>query len=238
MTRIHYAIGDVHGRDDLLAAMHATIVADHQRHGQGHAATIVHVGDYIDGGAMSPAVIDRLMRGVAGFAVVNLKGNHEHMLLACLATDAHAAWSSWLDSDGATMLRALGLPETLDKRNPRALRDALGSERVTWIEELALYHATAEHIFVHAGIRPGVPLGQQHEKDLLWIRDGFLDCDDDFGRLVVHGHTPLDEPLVKHNRIDIDIGSDDTGRLASVVLETGAAPRFLFVEGEPGPGLA
>ncbi len=101
MTMFYYAIGDVHGRDDLLEIMHARIVSDHQSRHAGAAATIVHVGDYVDRGPDSLGVIDRLIRGMPEFELVCLKGNHEDMMLACLETDNRQVWRAWLANGGA-----------------------------------------------------------------------------------------------------------------------------------------
>jgi len=233
MTAIHYAIGDVHGRDDLLKMMHDRIIADHRaRHGN-EPATIVHVGDYIDRGPDGIAVIDRLMRGVDGFEQVCLKGNHEAMMMACAETKDHRLWLNWLGNGGDKVVKELGIVIRFGKFDPDQLLDRLGSARLEWLRALPVYHSTPDHLFVHAGIVPGVPLEEQTEKDLLWIRDRFLKSEDDHGVVVVHGHTPTEAPEIRPNRVGIDTGAFLTGRLTAVVLGEPNGPRFLTVEGAP-----
>jgi serine/threonine protein phosphatase 1 len=176
---IHYAIGDIHGRDDLLERTHERIVADHQlRHGDA-PAVIVYVGDYIDRGANSAGVIDRVMRGVPGFESVCLKGNHEQWMLDCLVTDDRYVWSPWLENGGQETLDSLGVAFRRRAYDPLVLARALGSKRLGWLDKLKLYYRAGDYVFVHAGIVPGRPLDEQEEKDLLWIRRAFLDSDED-----------------------------------------------------------
>ena len=233
MTTLHYAVGDIHGRDDLLEKMHARILADHRkRHGDA-AATIVYVGDYIDRGPDGVAVIDRLMRGLDGFDLVCLKGNHEAMMLSCTETKDHRVWLNWLSNGGDTIIRKLGLDIRFGKFDPQQLVEGLGAERMAWLQALPVHHKTPDYLFVHAGIAPGVPIEEQKEKDLLWIRGAFLNSDVDHGVVVVHGHTPAEEPEIRPNRVGIDTGAFLTGRLTAVVLGEQEGPRFLTVEGKP-----
>lgn len=232
---VHYAIGDVHGRDDLLARLHDVIQAQHRlRHGW-QPGVIVYVGDYIDRGARSVEVIDRVMRGLPGFKSVCLKGNHEQLMLDCLDTDDRDVWLSWLDNGGEETMASLGLGGR-DARNSLALARAIGPERLQWLDRLDLTYRAGDYFFVHAGIVPGRPLAEQKEKDLLWIRDHFLSSDADHGVVVVHGHTPAREPELKQNRINVDIGATFNGQLAAVVLGEKEGPRFIVIEGEPGAG--
>jgi serine/threonine protein phosphatase 1 len=236
---IHYAIGDVHGRDDLLEALHARIVADRNGRYADKPATIVYVGDYIDRGLRSREVIDRVRQGLPGFETIALKGNHEDLMLACLTTGDLDVWGMWLGNGGEQTAASFGLTvDTPDDCDPIALAKALGGERLRWFDTLKLYHRTDEHLFVHAGIVPGRPLAQQHEKDLLWIRNAFLHSDVDHGCIVVHGHTPTEQPELKSNRIGVDTGPTWYGNLTAVVLGEPEGPRFITVSGEPGPGPA
>lgn len=233
---IHYAIGDIHGRDDLLERMHERIVADHQlRHGDA-PAVIVYVGDYIDRGANSAGVIDRVMRGVPGFDSICLKGNHEQWMLDCLVTDDRYVWSPWLENGGEETLASFGVGFRPGRYDPVRLARAVGSRRLRWLDTLKLHHREGGYLFVHAGIVPGRPLEQQEEKDLLWIRRAFLDSDEDHGCIVVHGHTPTEEPERRANRIGIDTGPTWYGKLTAVVLGEPDGPRFITVSGEPGAG--
>ena len=236
LLTIYYAIGDIHGRDDLLETLHDRIVAYHQARHEGIPATLVHIGDYIDGGANSLGVIDRLMKGITGSETVCLKGNHEELLLACLGTDNRQAWSTWLRNSGDETLASLGVAFRFGGCDPSLLAEALGEQRIAWLRSLPLYHETPHYLFVHAGIVPGRPLKKQEERDLLWIRGRFLEYEGDHGVFVVHGHTPSDEPVVLSNRIGIDVGATSNGKLTAVVLDRTKYPYFLTVEGVPGKG--
>jgi serine/threonine protein phosphatase 1 len=234
---IHYAIGDVHGRDDLLEMLLARIAADRQWRHPDSPATLVYLGDYIDRGWCSREVIDRIRRDTPGFETIALKGNHEAMMLACLDTADPDVWEMWLGNGGEETAASFGLKMRVDDDcDPVALAKALGADRMTWLDALKLYHRTNEYLFVHAGIVPGRPLAQQHEKDLLWIRRAFLDSDVDHGCIVVHGHTPTEEPELKANRIGVDTGPTWYGNLTAVVLGEAEGPRFLTVSGEAGSG--
>ncbi len=234
---IHYAIGDVHGRDDLLEMMHARIEAWHRWRHTDAKGVIVYLGDYIDRGAKSVQVIDRIMGGLSGFESVCLRGNHEELMLDCLDTDDEIVWMNWLGNGGIETMESLGL-SLGDRGDSIALAKALGSRRLQWLERLKLTYQAGPYLFVHAGIVPGRPLDQQKAKDLIWIRDHFLDSEVDHGFIVVHGHTPSFTPEWKANRINVDTGATFYGQLTAVVLGAPDSPRFMTVEGEPGPGPA
>lgn len=229
---MHYAIGDVHGRDDLLVRLLDRIVADRAEHGGG-TATLVYVGDYIDRGARSVEVIDRVMRGVPGFETVCLKGNHEQMMLDTIGVDGSYAWPVWIANGGDETMKSLGLPL---RHEPAEIARALGPMRLAWLETLKISYRAGPYLFVHAGILPGRPIEEQQTKDLLWIRHRFLDSDVDHGVIVVHGHTPAQAPELRPNRINVDTGATFRGTLSAVALRDGDAPRFFTVEGEPGRG--
>jgi serine/threonine protein phosphatase 1 len=232
---IHYAIGDVHGRDDLLAMMHARIEAMHRVRHEGEPGVIVYIGDYIDRGAKSAQVIDRVMRGLPGFTSVCLKGNHEQLMMDCLETTDTEVWVNWLSNGGRETMTSLGLSYDT-ARDPIALAKALGSARLQWLDGLKLTYRAWPYLFVHAGIVPGRPLEAQKEKDLIWIRDHFLDSEADHGFIVVHGHTPSEIPEWKANRINVDTGATFYGQLTAVALGEVDGPRFMTIEGLPGPG--
>jgi serine/threonine protein phosphatase 1 len=229
MTPLHYAVGDVHGRDDLLEVMHERIAADRQLRHANMAATIIHLGDYIDRGLNSLGVIDRLMRGLPGFEVVCLKGNHEAMMLNCLETDDRQAWWMWLRNGGDATLASFGIPPQFGVNRSRELSQALGPHRIAWLRALPLYHHIPGYLFVHAGVRPGRPLEAQTEMDLIWIRDAFLESEDDFGFRVVHGHTPAREPEFRSNRIGIDTGAVFTDCLTALAVGGPEGPRVVQV---------
>lgn len=226
---ITYAIGDIHGRDALLERLHARIVHDPHRTAGCPKPTVVHLGDYIDGGPRSPDVIDRVMRGSDDFETVALLGNHEALMLECLNTDDRDIWWNWISNGGERTLEALGIPFRTHGCDPRALEGALGVQRIGWLRSLPISHVADGYLFVHAGIVPGVPLDRQQKKDMLWIRSRFLDSDTDHGYIVVHGHTQTIEPEVKSNRIGIDTGEARPKTLTAVALDGTLAPRFLSV---------
>lgn len=227
MSAVHYAIGDVHGRDDLLAALLERIAEHHGRVHPGRAGVVVQLGDVIDRGPRSAQALDRLRRGAPGFETVCLLGNHEAMMLACLGTDDPAAWAMWLANGGDATAASLGLELRCGVRDPFALRMALGPERIGWLRARPLSHAAGRWLFVHAGIAPGVPIAAQRPRDLLWIRAPFLESEADHGFIVVHGHTPGAEPELRANRIGLDTGAGHGGPLTAAVLDGDAAPVFL-----------
>lgn len=181
MEPIIHAVGDIHGRDDLLKQLHEHIKDFHRLQYQDRPREIVYVGSYIDGGAYSIEVIDRLMRGIKGVESTCLMGNHEAMMLECLNTDNRQAWYTWLSNGGDETLTSLGIFFRFGGYDPVELNRALGAERVAWLRALPLYHIAKPYLFVHAGIVPEVPIEEQQSKDLLWIRSRFLESDTDLG---------------------------------------------------------
>ncbi len=238
LKHLYYAVGDIHGRDDLLEALHECITAYHALRYKNVAATIVYLGDYIDRGANSLDVIDRGRRGLAGFQTICLKGNHEDLLLTCLKTDNRQSWYTWLGNGGGETLISLGIELRFGGYDPAQLAQALGEERIAWLNALQLYHRWGDYLFVHAGIVPAKPIEAQEPKDLLWIRNRFLDYEGDYGFRVIHGHTPNDEPVIRPNRICIDTGATSNGKLTAAVLCENAKPVFLSIEGVAGKGPA
>ena len=226
-----YAIGDIHGRSDLLAQLLEYIRDHHLFFGDGTTAEIICIGDYIDGGPDSRGVIDTLMQGINGFRLTCLMGNHEDLMLACLESDDRYVWQNWLSNGGDTTLTSFGVSTRFGGYDPRPLADALGPERIAWLDSLSLYEARNGYLFVHAGVVPGVPMKHQRKEDLLWIRSRFLDSNADHGHVVVHGHTPSDEPVVCRNRICIDTGATSNSLLTAAVLSKGEDPIFLHARG-------
>lgn len=215
-----YAIGDIHGRYDLLSAMLDTIARDASA--SAGEAQIVFLGDYIDRGADSRSVIECLLGGERrGWTC--LMGNHEAMLLAAL--DGELDWPMWLGHGGAETLFSYGLSsrEFAGRAQPEALRDAvltaIPPAHIAFLRALSGSVQIGDYFFCHAGIRPGVPLERQVLSDLLWIREDFTDSALDHGKRVVHGHTPVMEPEILPNRINVDTGAYLTHRLSCVVLE-------------------
>ncbi len=223
MTRLTYAIGDVHGRSDLLRQALAWIEAD----AGPRPARVVLVGDYVDRGPDSKGVIETLMRGPRqpGHEWVPLKGNHDAMLVAACAGHDPEPLLLWFANGGV---------ETLESYAPgwRARRslpeDVVPAEHVAFLRDLPCRFEDETRIFVHAGLRPGVPLEAQDEHDMLWIRHEFLHSGHDFGKLVVHGHTPNPGgPELLANRLNLDTGAVWTGRLTVAAFDPDArTPRF------------
>ena len=226
-----YAVGDIHGRADLLRQLHAAIAADAAsapdlRH------TVVYLGDYVDRGLDSAAVIDLVLDAApGGCAVIALKGNHEELMQRFL--DDISVGRTWLMNGGDATLASYGVrpPGFFSSADGFAKAQAdfnakLPARHRDFLDRLPLTHVEGDYLFVHAGLRPGVPLDRQREEDLLWIRDEFLESDAGFGRIVVHGHSIASEPQIRTNRIGIDTGAFASGRLTCLVLE-GANYRFL-----------
>ena len=214
-----YAVGDVHGCDDRLAALHAAIAQDLARRPV-PVAVLLHIGDYVDRGPHSAAVLERLASG-AGMAacaqIVNLMGNHERTMLDALGGE-RAAGTDWLYQGGRPTLESYGI----DPDGPReAWAPAVPAAHRDFLHGLALSHREGGYLFVHAGIRPGVALAAQVAEDLLRIRQPFLYTEQDLGVVVVHGHTPVKTPVVRANRIAIDTGAVFGGTLTAAVLEGG-----------------
>ena len=212
-----YAIGDVHGCLERLEALHALIAEDLAARPVGEAA-LVHLGDYVDRGPDSAGVVALLAAGVqlADVPTINLMGNHEHMMLAAVATGETDATDLWLANGGANSLLSWGVPRSAQ---PKEWPSYLPMPHLVFLRDLAVHHAAGGYLFVHAGIRPGIPLERQSRHDQMWIREPFLSSKEPFGPVVVHGHTPRHEPVVRPNRIGIDTGAVMGGVLTCVVLE-------------------
>jgi serine/threonine protein phosphatase 1 len=224
-----YVIGDIHGRSDLLDSIIAQIHHDVQAHPVEPCLTVT-LGDYVDRGADSRGVIDRLSRNPFPSDYVALKGNHEDMYLTSLrepSTIGH-----WRRQGGLETLHSYGVPvrAVMEGREfeqaSRAFAAAVPNEHLAFLASLKTSLPLGRYFLCHAGVRPGVPLNAQREEDLLWIRNEFLSSGENFGKIVVHGHTPVEEPQVLRNRINIDTGAFLTGRLTCLVLE-GRYYRFL-----------
>ncbi len=212
-----YAIGDIHGCDRRLAALHAAIADDLDRRPV-TAPLLLHIGDYVDRGPDSAGVIAQLLCDDAPLArvrTVNLMGNHEHTMLEALAGD-RAAGTDWLFQGGRPTLESFGL----DPDGPReSWADGIPEAHMRFLRSLALHHREGDYLFVHAGIRPGVAFENQAPEDLLRIRQPFLYTEQELGAVIVHGHTPVKAPVVRANRIGIDTGAVFGGALTCAVLE-------------------
>ena len=223
-----YAIGDIHGRSDLLALLLAKIVTDAGHSKDASRRTLVFLGDYVDRGHDSRGVVDMLLGGLPkGFETHFLKGNHEEIMLDFLRDPS--ALGHWLANGADATFRSYGMDVTELIRKgaapeawQRAFLASLPEAHRDFFQTLELAVAFGDYLFVHAGVRPGVPLEEQDPHDLVWIRGPFLKSDEDFGKIVVHGHTPAREPVIRANRIGIDTGAVFTDRLTALKLEGGS----------------
>jgi serine/threonine protein phosphatase 1 len=213
-----YAIGDVHGCADRLRAIHGWVAADLGARPVPEPL-LLHIGDYIDRGPDSAGVLDTLLHDpvAPGLSAVSLMGNHEDMLLRALAAPEEAELAQhWLFNGGDATLASWGLDA---RGGPAAWLAGIPPDHLALLRRLVLRHDAGGYLFVHAGIRPGVALAQQSAQDLMWIREPFLSSHEDFGMVVVHGHTPLREPAIRPNRVGIDTGAVMGGRLTCAVFE-------------------
>ena len=227
-----YAIGDIHGRLDLLVQLHDAI-RDDAGSAAGLATTAVYLGDYIDRGEHSREVIDLLLDApLPGFENVCLKGNHEEMMLMFL--DDSRIGETWMWNGAGATLRSYGVevtaaqlsdgPAIADRYGAwrQVLADCLPGSHGAFLHGLGMSYQAGDYLFVHAGIRPGVPLPRQQPQDMVWIRGAFLHSQANHGVCVVHGHTIFPEPNFNANRIGIDTGAYATDRLTCLVLEDDA----------------
>jgi len=227
--RLVYAIGDVHGCYDILARLLATIADDVATRGQGRRPLLIFVGDYVDRGPASAKVLSSLvwLQRNAPFEPRFLKGNHEEMLLAWLDDPAEAR--GWLRVGGAETLRSYAVdpPAEADAiddhlRARDDLLERMPASHLRFLQALELTLTLGDYAFVHAGVRPGVPLRKQAAADLLWIREPFLGHAKRFEKVIVHGHTwDSAEPTIREQRIGIDTGVYRTGVLTALRLEDG-----------------
>lgn len=224
-SRRVYAIGDIHGRLDLLQQLHDLIAADVAAAPPPVPPLLVYLGDYVDRGADSRGVVDLLLAPPPIVAErVCLAGNHERTLQAFLADSTIGP--DWFSFGGLETVLSYGTPV---ERKPssaaafEATREAFAAvfpaAHFAFLADLPMTHTVGDYVFVHAGLRPGRALAQQTEQDMLWIRDEFLDSSADFGRIVVHGHSPVEQVDVRRNRINVDTGAYSSNRLSCLVLE-------------------
>jgi serine/threonine protein phosphatase 1 len=228
-----YAIGDIHGRLDLLDDLLVRISEDAKGYRADQQRDVVFLGDYIDRGSESRGVVERLLADpLSGFSKVYLMGNHEEAMLAFL--DGQSDGLDWLSFGGLETLLSYGVPLRSMPRSEDAvlslrqsLVEAVPRRHVDFFRSCILHHDAGDYVFVHAGVRPGIALEGQNPTDLLWIRDDFLRSKVPLpGRIVVHGHTICDLPQNREHRINIDTGAFVSGRLTCLVLR-GTERRFL-----------
>jgi diadenosine tetraphosphatase ApaH/serine/threonine PP2A family protein phosphatase len=227
-----YVIGDIHGRSELLDKLTDEIKRDLAKHPVEIAVTVT-LGDYIDRGPDSRGVLERLVQNRFPTRYVGLKGNHEELFESFIANCG--AGPQWRHLGGLETLHSYGVPVSSLLRGKGyeeasiALREAVPKEHLEFLSSLQLCASTSRYFLCHAGVRPGVSLDKQQPRDLLWIRDEFLHSRKDFGKIIIHGHTPVEAPQILSNRINIDTGAFATGRLTCLVLD-GDVRRFLFAK--------
>ena len=226
-----YAIGDIHGRDDLFAGMLDLIRADNAARGPAEVSIIL-LGDLIDRGPQSSEVVDRAIRLREEFPDTRLLiGNHEECFLAALTGDVRrlryfmriggdATVASYWDNEDS-------LADATFEEVAERLPQLVPAEHVAFLGTGEDIIEIGDYAFVHAGIRPGIPLEKQSLSDLRWIRDEFLDNLADHGKMIVHGHSITAEPDEQANRIGVDVGAFRSGTLAALALE-GEQRWFLY----------
>ncbi len=220
-----YAVGDIHGRADLLEKLLQIIRKDALVEPVNHRPILIFLGDYIDRGFQSKGVIDLLLGDlVSPFETYFLKGNHEAAMLQFL--NEPAMGPRWAEFGGAETLVSYGVrpPRTRTSREEwaiasDALNRVLPPEHLDFLMSLRLSVQIGGYMFVHAGVRPGVDLARQSEQDMLWIREEFLNDSRPLGAVVVHGHTPATRPHRDSRRIGIDTGAYLSGRLTAARFE-------------------
>ena len=230
--QVAYAVGDIHGRLDLLDAILELIQADAARHAD-LRRHLIFLGDYVDRGPESRGVVDRLLQDpLPDFETIRLMGNHEQALLAFL--DGESDGGDWLAFGGLETLMSYGVPLRRMPRGEAAVLDlrlslaaALPQSHVKFFRECDLLCGIGDYVFVHAGVRPGIALESQAPIDLMWIRDDFLRAKVAVpGKVVVHGHTICDLPQDRDYRVNIDTGAFASSRLTALVLR-GNERRFI-----------
>ena len=230
VTRI-YAVGDIHGHLTRLQDIHQRIATDQAQHGD-NDEPVINVGDLVDRGPDSKGVIDHLINGIAnGENWTVLKGNHDRLLQKFVED---IDWCdqvlrpdyTWLHPrmGGWTTLNSYGVEGPPDMPLPRLqalVRQNLPQAHHRFLADMPLYHQTDKVLFVHAGIRPGIPLADQTEDDLIWIRQAFHYYMEPFEALIIHGHTVIDAVTHYGNRINIDTGAAYGHDLSAIVIEGG-----------------
>ncbi|MFN3352177.1 MAG: metallophosphoesterase family protein [Brevundimonas sp.] len=232
-----WAVGDVHGRADLLRPLIETIL---ERADPGRRTVLVTLGDYVDRGPDSRGVLDLLCEAARspGLELIALRGNHDDRMHAFLTQPELGP--AWCEFGGRAALSSYGVRAPLSRadeegwrRASAELAAALPQQHRAMLDGLRLSTTLGDYFFVHAGARPGAPLDQQTADDLMWIREPFLSDRRPFERIVVHGHTPAETPHLDHRRINLDTGAYATGVLTALRLE-GAGRALLQVRSEAG----
>jgi serine/threonine protein phosphatase 1 len=217
-----YVIGDVHGRSDLLDRVGKLIGSDLAEE-PARQPLCIFLGDYVDRGPRSAEVLQRLATQDWPLPFVALRGNHEQMLLRFLNDEAYL--EAWQQFGGLETLFSFGidvhkvLQASAFAEAQHRLKALLPTSTIDFVAAMPSSFQLGDYYFCHAGIRPGVALADQRDEDLLWIRGDFTGSAAEHEKIIVHGHTPVERPEVKFNRINIDTGAYITGTLTCLVLE-------------------
>ncbi|MEM7172504.1 MAG: metallophosphoesterase family protein [Pseudomonadota bacterium] len=220
-----YAIGDIHGRLDLLHKLYQRILEDAARQGNHLDNTLIYLGDYVDRGLNSKGVIDFVsQQQPAGFKVVRLMGNHEEMFLRFLQSPTYGAGWLRLGGDATLLSYGVAMPQGLPQKERHQalwqdLRSKIPPDHINFLTGLKLMYQAGDYVFVHAGIKPQVPLQEQKASDVMWIRSEFLSWGKDHEKFVIHGHSLSGKPDMAYARIGIDTGAYATNILTCLVLE-------------------
>jgi serine/threonine protein phosphatase 1 len=217
-----YAIGDIHGRSDCLRRVHDLIDRDKARPGARGRPVEIYLGDYVDRGPDSQGVIELLIERSRAVEARCLLGNHELILASFLRGEM--AFDEWRSMGGLETVLSYGVRarELLQQRGviaPSDLAERFPASHRSFISGLLPYVLLGDYGFVHAGVRPGAPIEKQAIEDLAWIRESFLSYHGDFGKIVVHGHTPVSAVEFLPNRINIDTGAYATNRLSVLRID-------------------
>lgn len=219
-----YCVGDIHGRDDLLLSLVKNIAEDAANY-HGHKS-IIFLGDYIDRGMRSKEVIDVLIDPafLPEFQKIFLCGNHEQTLLDFLSSDGAILKEWWRYGAQGTFysygVAVIGIPsESKFPELHAQLTESIPATHIQFYQTLKASVVIGDYFFVHAGINPDLTLEQQHESDLYWIRDEFLSAKKMYEKMIVHGHSIVDDPELLPNRICIDTGAYASGKLTCLILE-------------------
>jgi serine/threonine protein phosphatase 1 len=218
-----YAVGDIHGCSHLLGCLLDSLRSDLEAY-PSPKPLFVFLGDYIDRGPQSRGTLDRLMDHAANFESIFIRGNHESMILGALFD--RSKFEQWLHFGGIPTLLSYGMePDFIENNKSKlaalqsAFQQIFPGEHYRFLRGMTDSFALGDYFFAHAGARPGVALASQRTSDLHWIREDFLSSTFDYGRIIVHGHTPVDSIDVRANRINIDTGAFATGRLTCLVID-------------------
>ncbi len=220
-TRV-YAVGDIHGRMDLLEKMLVQIVTHAGQ--EKRLNSLVFLGDYVDRGPQSKNVVSCLLRlKLPGWDIVCLRGNHDQAVLDFIENASF--YRAWREFGGAETLLSYGVtPPRFDNEEAFAqahddFQRKCPESHLEFLRGLPFFHIVGDYMFVHAGVRPGIALDRQAPEDMMWIRDEFLFSDLRLDKVIVHGHSPSERPVLRTNHIGVDTGAYATGCLTAVVLE-------------------